>query len=90
MSKVKIKYKNILGKEFLTNYVDGRSISHIFVDNKDVYQLIVEVSDDEDFEPPLPQAANTESVATAKPAVASFFHLFIRKSPQSMNFLSTL
>ncbi len=54
-----------------------------------VYQLIVEVSDDEDFEPPLPQAANTESVATAKPAVASFFHLFIRKSPRSMNFLST-
>lgn len=53
VNSIKIKYKNILGKEFLTNYVDGRSISHIFVDNKDVYQLIVESSNNnEDFDNP--------------------------------------
>lgn len=53
VNSIKIKYKNILGKEFLTNYVDGRSKSHIFVDDKDVYQLIVESSNkNEDFDNP--------------------------------------
>jgi len=49
----KIKYLNMFGKEYFTNHLNGRSKTHIFVDDKDVYLLMVESSNkNEDFDNP--------------------------------------
>jgi hypothetical protein len=53
----KINYYKIQGKEFVTNYTDGRSITRLYMDeNKNVYSLMVEsTNSNEDFDNPIIQ-----------------------------------